>query len=206
MLLSTCDLIEDCVVVSSRDLYSYFIYIYNREGNHLTSSYKSQINERITSLSVSEISEDAFTYLSIITTQSHLYVLSGTVNGSIVLDKKIDHIFKKSCHIVAEYIPLHRMIICICDTRICVLNPYNDESMKETFLKIDTKQYISLQQDQYITQCLLSSLNNGPNVFILDKSKLIKCEHYNLIEYIIYVLMFVIVNRCYHWLSFFEVF
>jgi hypothetical protein len=181
MLFAVSNLLHESVVVTTRDVTSFAIFIFNQTENHLADicNFSFDFNDKIMDVAVSEVSEDASKFVAVIATKFFFHVVSGNTKGSILFQKNIQHHNKNPHNIHSMYIPLNKQVVCFCDNTIFLFNPFEESiSVTQTALKIDaTKHYFPLQQDQFTTQEVLVSLNNGPNIFILEKSKL---SSYNL--------------------------
>ena len=175
MLFAVSNLVHESVVLTTRDMRSFTIYIFNQTDNHFTNICSSRFDEEILDLAVSEVSENASRFLAVIVTRSTFYLVSGNTNGSILFERNIQHHIKNLYNVNSTYIPLHRQVVCFCDSIICIFNPYDEViSITQTVLKLDVSkrlQYRPLQQDQYCTHDIMVSLNNGSNMFILEKGK-----------------------------------
>jgi hypothetical protein len=189
MLVSACNLVHDSVIATSRDRVSFTIYIYNHSENHFSEIHHSslcdavsvcvggEVDDEVLDVYVSEVSEDANKFLTVIISKLCFHIISGNTHGSIFYSKTCVHSMKNKFPrtINTVYIPLQKQLLCFWDDTICVCNPDEDESnlsIKRTALKTDsTKQFSSLQQDQFVTKQVLASSNNGSNIFILERSK-----------------------------------
>ena len=174
MLCAISNLLHESVVVATRDVNSFVIYIFNQTENHFTDICSSSFDDEILDVAVSEVSEDASRFVAVLATKIFFHIVSGNANGSILFQKSIQHSMKNPRTMNSIYVPLLKQVVCFCDNMICIFNPYEDEiSVAYSVLKIDaSKQYLPLQQDQCVTLDVMASLNNGPNIFILEKSKL----------------------------------
>jgi len=179
MLISIANLVRDSVVITTRDLTSFNIFIYNHDENHFTDIHRSSVGDEIINVVVSEVSEDACQFLAVIVSKLSMHFVSGSTNGSILHTKNIQHSIKNrspaSVHTV--YIPLHQRILCFWDELIYTCIPSEEDiGLKQTVLKIDSsKQFGPLQQDYFITEQVLVSMNHGPHVFMIAKSIISGC-------------------------------
>lgn len=175
MPFAVSNLVDESVVVTTQGLTSFSLYIFNHEDKHFTNVCSTILEDEILNLTASEVSEDATRYIAVIVTKHIFHIISGYTNGSIIFQRNAPHDIKSlHSNFKIVFIPMYRQIACFCGSDIILFNPYDDEiAISETFLKVDSsKSYLPVQQDCYATLDCAVSMNNGPHVFVLGKSKI----------------------------------